>query len=61
MLVRDQPRAVGEIAQLLVADGVAADRADELAGLSRGRPGWAVRAAGDAEVLERHAAWTGRP
>jgi hypothetical protein len=39
---------------------VAADRADELAGVSRGRPGWAVRAAGDAEVLERHAAWTRR-
>jgi DNA polymerase III subunit delta' len=54
------PVAESEIAQLLVADGVAADRADELAGLSRGRPGWAVRAATDAEVLERHAAWTER-
>ena len=54
------PVAEGEIAQLLVAAGVAAERADELAGLSRGRPGWALRAAGDAEVLGRHAAWTER-
>jgi len=54
------PVAESEIAQLLVAEGVAADRAEELAGLSRGRPGWAVRAATDAEVLERHAAWTRR-
>jgi DNA polymerase III subunit delta' len=52
--------AAGEIAQLLVSAGVAADRADELAALSRGRPGWALRAAGDPEVLERHSAWTER-
>ena len=54
------PVAEGEIAQLLVAEGVAADRAEELASLSRGRPGWALRAAGDPEVLDRHAAWTQR-
>ena len=54
------PVAEGEIAQLLVSEGVAADRAEELASLSRGRPGWAVRAAGDPEVLDRHAAWTQR-
>jgi len=54
------PVAEGEIAQLLVSAGVAADRADELAALSRGRPGWALRAAGDPEVLERHAGWTER-
>ncbi len=54
------PVAEDEIAQLLVAEGVAADRADELAGLSRGRPGWALRAAGDEEVLDRHASWTQR-
>ena len=51
------PVAAGEIAQLLVADGVAAERADELAALARGRPGWALRAAGDPEVLARHARW----
>ncbi|HVD00675.1 MAG TPA: hypothetical protein VNG93_05955 [Candidatus Dormibacteraeota bacterium] len=55
-----QPVAEGEIAQLLVGAGVAAERADELAALSRGRPGWALRAAGDPEVMERHAAWTER-
>jgi len=58
--VNFQPVASGEIAQLLVSAGVAADRADELAELSRGRPGWALRAAGDGQVLERHAAWTAR-
>jgi len=58
--VNFQPVAAGEIAQLLVNAGVAADRADELAELSRGRPGWALRAAGDGQVLERHAAWTAR-
>ena len=51
------PVAAGEIAQLLVAEGVAAERADELAALARGRPGWALRAAGDPEVLARHAHW----
>ena len=54
------PVAEGEIAQLLVSAGVAADRADELAGLSRGRPGWALRAADDPQVMERHASWTER-
>jgi DNA polymerase III subunit delta' len=54
------PVAENEIAQLLVADGVAAERAEELAILARGRPGWALRAAGDPEVLDRHATWTRR-
>ena len=52
--------AESEIAQLLVNEGIGAERADELAALSRGRPGWALRAAGDPEVLERHALWTDR-
>ncbi len=55
--VNFHPVAAEEIAQLLVGRGVAAARADELAALSRGRPGWAVRAAADPDVLERHAAW----
>ena len=54
------PVAEGEVAQLLVSSGVAADRAEELAALSRGRPGWALRAAGDPDVLLRHAEWTRR-
>ena len=54
------PVAEDEIAQQLVGEGVAAERADELAGLSRGRPGWALRAANDEQVLERHAAWIQR-
>jgi DNA polymerase-3 subunit delta' len=58
--VNFHPVSEGEIAQLLVSAGVAADRADELAALSRGRPGWALRAAEDPKVLERHAAWTER-
>jgi len=58
--VHFQPVAEAEIAQLLVGRGVAAERADELAGLSRGRPGWAIRAAGDDQVLERHRAWATR-
>jgi hypothetical protein len=31
-----------------------------LAALSRGRPGWALRAAGDPSVLERHREWAER-
>jgi len=58
--VNFHPVAEEEIAQLLVAEGVAADRADELARLSRGRPGWARRAATDPEVLDRHRLWVQR-
>jgi DNA polymerase-3 subunit delta' len=46
-----------EIAQLLVADGAEAARADELARLSRGRPGWATSAAAEGGALERHERW----
>lgn len=58
--VNFHPVATEEVAQLLVGHGVAAERADELAALSRGRPGWAVRAAHDADVLARHADWVAR-
>lgn len=46
-----------EIAQLLVAAGARAEVADELAGLARGRPGWALHALGDEELLARHRRW----
>jgi DNA polymerase III subunit delta' len=36
---------------------VAADRIGLLADLARGRPGWAVRAAQDPNLLERHEQW----
>ncbi|MDQ6691229.1 MAG: hypothetical protein M3Z13_00530 [Candidatus Dormibacteraeota bacterium] len=58
--VNFHPVATEEVAQLLVNHGVAAERADELAALSRGRPGWSVRAATDLEVLARHTAWVTR-
>ena len=45
-----------EIESLLREQGVDPERAALLAGLARGRPGWAVRAAGDPDVIERHRA-----
>lgn len=49
-----QPVAATEIQALLERKGVERERAEILAGLARGRPGWAIRAAGDAEVIGRH-------
>ena len=46
-----------EIAQLLVADGADAAHADELARLSRGRPGWATNAVAEGGALLRHERW----
>lgn len=51
------PVEEAEIGQLLVAAGAPADVADELAELARGRPGWALHALGDPELLERHRDW----
>jgi hypothetical protein len=48
------------VAALLRRQGVPEERAALLAALSRGRPGWALRAAGDASVIERHEAWAER-
>ncbi|HEX6488611.1 MAG TPA: hypothetical protein VF137_07040 [Candidatus Dormibacteraeota bacterium] len=48
------PVPAAEIETLLRERGVDAERAALLAGLARGRPGWALRAAGDADVIERH-------
>jgi DNA polymerase-3 subunit delta' len=50
------PVPAGEIEALLRERGVEQERARLLAGLSRGRPGWAVRAAEDPGVIERHRA-----
>jgi hypothetical protein len=49
-----------EVAALLRRRGVPAERAEALAALSRGRPGWAVAAAGDDQVVERHRHWARR-
>lgn len=48
------PVPAAEIEALLRERGVDAERAALLAGLARGRPGWALRAADDADVIERH-------
>ncbi len=49
-----------EIAALLVTKGVEPERAQALANLSRGRPGWAVNAAADGDVVHRHREWAHR-
>jgi DNA polymerase III subunit delta' len=49
-----------EIEKLLVAQGQDPARARLVAELARGRPGWAVRVAGDETVVEMHHAWTRR-
>ena len=50
------PVPAGEIEELLLREGVDAERAKLVAALARGRPGWALRAASDPEVIERHRA-----
>jgi hypothetical protein len=54
------PVASPEIEQLLERQGVDSARARVLAELARGRPGWAVRVAGDQGVIELHETWTRR-
>jgi hypothetical protein len=49
-----------EIEQLLERQGVDSARARVLSELARGRPGWAVRVAGDQGVIELHENWTRR-
>jgi DNA polymerase-3 subunit delta' len=49
-----------EIEKLLATHGVEAGRARLVAELARGRPGWAVRVAGDEGVIELHLGWTRR-
>ena len=54
------PVSSPEIEKLLAAQGIAAGRARLVAELARGRPGWAVRVAGDEGVIELHQEWTRR-
>jgi len=54
------PVPAPEIERLLLAKGVAPERAHLLADLARGRPGWALRVAGDDAVIEQHRDWTRR-
>ncbi len=49
-----------EVRDLLVRRGVPAARAEALAALSRGRPGWAIAAAADEEVVQHHEGWARR-
>jgi DNA polymerase-3 subunit delta' len=49
-----------DVAALLTQGGVAPERATLLAELSRGRPGWALRAAEDESVVDRHRRWADR-
>ena len=65
-VVELRPVARAVTASLLEATGVGADEAKTLAGLAGGRPGWAVRAARDGDVVtqqhaavERALAWIG--
>jgi DNA polymerase III subunit delta' len=51
---------MAEIRSLLVRRGVPDARAEALSALARGRPGWAVAAAGDEEVVARHERWAQR-
>jgi len=54
------PVPAPEIEKLLLSHGVDARRAKLLAELAGGRPGWAMRRAGDESVIELHHAWTRR-
>jgi DNA polymerase-3 subunit delta' len=49
-----------EIETMLARDGVDAARSHLVAELARGRPGWAVRVAGDESVIQVHREWTRR-
>ncbi len=54
------PVPAPEIEKLLLSHGVDPKRAKLLAELAGGRPGWAMRRAGDESVIELHHAWTRR-
>jgi DNA polymerase-3 subunit delta' len=54
------PVAALDIDALLRRDGVPADRAAAVSEMARGRPGWAIGAAGDPEVVARHERWAER-
>jgi DNA polymerase-3 subunit delta' len=54
------PVPAPEIERLLVASGHEAERSGLVADLARGRPGWALRVAGDDGVIELNREWTQR-
>jgi len=54
------PVPAPDIEELLARNGVEHERAHLLAELARGRPGWAMRVAGDERVIELHRNWTHR-
>jgi energy-coupling factor transporter ATP-binding protein EcfA2 len=54
------PVPAPDVERLLASNGVAPERARLVAELARGRPGWAMRVAGDDEVIELHREWTRR-
>lgn len=54
------PVPAPDIERLLRANGLDEERAGVLAGLARGRPGWALRVAGDEGVIQLHKEWTHR-
>jgi DNA polymerase-3 subunit delta' len=54
------PVPASDIERLLAANGIAPDRARLVAELARGRAGWAIRVAGDDDVIELHREWTRR-
>src|SRR5450631_239989 len=54
------PVPAADIERLLRAQGLDAERAAVLANLARGRPGWALRVAGDDSVIRFHREWTQR-
>jgi DNA polymerase-3 subunit delta' len=54
------PVPAPEIERLLVASGHEAERSGLVATLARGRPGWALRVAGDDGVIELNRDWTQR-
>ena len=54
------PVAAAEIENLLLGQGLDAERAQVVANLARGRPGWALKVAGDDTVIHLHREWTRR-
>ncbi|MDQ6637939.1 MAG: hypothetical protein M3Y62_09175 [Candidatus Dormibacteraeota bacterium] len=54
------PVPLTRVSELLRGRGVEAERAEELAALSRGRPGWALNAAQDPDLLQRNRHWVER-
>lgn len=55
-IVELRPLSRGVVALGLIQNGVAPDQAEEIAGLSGGRPGWAVRAAARPKLVEERRA-----